>query len=211
MRYEKTRRCPRQRINGADNKHTVNMKAAKQLVPRARDKIKLSHADEDRFWSKVDKSGGPNACWLWTASKNEKGYGQFRKRDWMFLAHRIAWTLKNGQIPLDGSYHGTCICHKCDVPACCNPSHLFSGSVKDNIDDMINKGRKVHLRGEYNGRAKLTPAQILEIRSAHAAGNTTYHKLASQYGVTFGLIGFIVSRRSWKHIMPSNDPLTGIW
>jgi hypothetical protein len=117
------------------------MNEANEVVPRARKEIKLSPADEARFWSKVDKSGGPDACWLWTARKAKTGYGNFKVGGEMTRAHRVSWTITNGPIPHDGSYHGICVCHKCDVKLCCNPSHLFLGTNADNVADRGAKGR----------------------------------------------------------------------
>lgn len=117
------------------------MNEANEVVPRAQKEIKLTPADEARFWAKVDKSGGSDACWLWTASKNKHGYGHLKADGAMIRAHRIAWAITNGQIPHDGSYHGICVCHKCDVKLCCNPSHLFLGTQQDNVKDRDAKRR----------------------------------------------------------------------
>ena len=88
-----------------------------------------------RFWSKVKKT---KTCWVWTAYKNPCGYGVYGK-DWKKgneLAHRVAYAEKHGKIG-----KGIFILHKCDNPACVRPSHLFSGSQKDNMADAKNKGR----------------------------------------------------------------------
>jgi hypothetical protein len=84
----------------------------------------------------------PNSgCWLFTGAVNENGYGSIgiggRKRGNVF-AHRAAWMLYHGEIP-DGMY----VCHRCDVPSCCNPDHLFLGTAKDNFHDCMKKGRAV--------------------------------------------------------------------
>lgn len=93
---------------------------------------------EERFWGKVEKRG-KNDCWLWTGSAHLKtGYGQFattasKNRG----AHRVAWELTYGcQLTPDEF-----VCHRCDTPLCCNPSHLFVGSHADNMRDMREKGR----------------------------------------------------------------------
>lgn len=86
-----------------------------------------------RFWEKVQKTP---SCWLWTAAKNEKGYGIFGLRKETDKAHRIAWRLTIGEIPI-----GLFVLHKCDVPNCVNPAHLFLGTNLDNVRDMIAKGR----------------------------------------------------------------------
>ena len=82
------------------------------------------------FWRKVDKKGPIHPihgrCWVWTGSKVGKGYGQ----------HRRSWKIHFGEIP-DGLY----VLHKCDNPLCVNPSHLFLGTPKDNVQDMLEKGR----------------------------------------------------------------------
>jgi len=91
-----------------------------------------------------------NGCMIWPKSKNVKtGYGQFNvwngeKRS-LVTAHRMSYELFCGGIPA-----GMDICHKCDVRACVNPDHLFSGTAKDNVDDMFAKGRQ----GDYPARLR---------------------------------------------------------
>jgi len=89
-----------------------------------------------RFWSKVQKGETENDCWKWLGSTKKK-YGQFyiTHSDWI-SAHRFSWTLHFGEIP-----HGMYICHSCDNPPCVNPKHLWVGTQKENIGDMIKKGR----------------------------------------------------------------------
>ena len=76
----------------------------------------IVNAVEERFFAKVDKTGG---CWLWTAGKNRGGYGVFRLDGRTCLAHRVAYSWANGQIP-----DGLDLDHTCHVPACVNPAHL---------------------------------------------------------------------------------------
>lgn len=90
----------------------------------------------DRFWEKVDKSGGPDACWPWLGGQYPSGYGKIRGSDGEYLlAHRVAWTLANGPTELD-------VLHRCDNPPCCNEAHLFDGTQAENFDDMRGKGRE---------------------------------------------------------------------
>ena len=149
----------------------------------------------DRFWSKVDKKG-EDECWNWIARKNQKGYGVFNlehprhdETGVRVLAPRMAWQLANGPIP-EGKY----TLHKCDNPACVNPSHLFIGSLRDNTQDMLRKGR------EKNGNRKLTGDQVREIRAKYRKGEYGYIKLAKEYGVHQGTIVAIISRRNWKRV-----------
>jgi hypothetical protein len=95
-----------------------------------------SHADtQTRFWAFV-KKGTPEECWEWTGYRHEEGYGVFTVNSKQKKAHRLTWEFVFSPIP-----DGLEVCHKCDNPPCCNPSHLFLGTHVDNISDMINKGR----------------------------------------------------------------------
>jgi len=103
--------------------------------------------DVVKFWKWVSIAG-PDECWNWTGALNTGGYGLFSVRSTpdqyeasgrtrsQVLAHRIAFHV--GVAELDAGLH---ICHTCDNPRCCNPGHLFRGSMFDNVQDMISKRR----------------------------------------------------------------------
>jgi len=88
---------------------------------------------EERFWSKISKT---ESCWSWTGTIMKHGYGMLSIGGKFRLAHRYSWELFNGHIP-DGLY----ALHHCDNPLCVRPDHLFIGTQKDNIMDMMAKGR----------------------------------------------------------------------
>lgn len=167
--------------------------------------VNLSEKDIARFWSKVDKNGPTmphmeTPCWIWKAGKNSRGYGQISVGGKMLTTHRVAWTITNGPIPRGEGYHGTCVCHRCDVPTCCRPDHYFLGAHADNVSDRASKGRNKPAAGEVNGNAKLTATKVIEIRALYAAGGTTLKRLAAQFGVNFPIIGKIINRKAWSHI-----------
>lgn len=109
------------------------------------------------FWRKVEVLE-VSLCWPWKAALNEKGYGRFaeylgggkfNRKLRVWLAHRYAFKLTYGGI--DPS---ACACHKCDNPACCNPTHIFLGTRADNNRDMRAKGRAAPMPARWKGMRK---------------------------------------------------------
>lgn len=150
---------------------------------------------EDKFWPKVDKSGGANACWLWIGALQLSGYGYIETPDQttkrgrrIVRAHRLAYELCIGKIP-----HGAFVCHHCDVPRCCNPHHLFLGDNKANMADMKSKRRGRAACGVTNSRAKLTISDVTEI----LASSEPSIVLARRYNIGSWTIWRIRSGRGW--------------
>lgn len=160
----------------------------------------------DQFWSRVDKSGGPNACWPWTGSL-KNGYGRFYLKGHDNSTHRYAYELINGPIPKD-----LFACHHCDNRRCCNPTHVFIGTCKDNIQDAISKGimpygnkhwTRLHpelICGEHNPSAHLTAEQVQTIRLLYKQGHTNMADLGRQYKVTRKTIARLIQRKTWQLI-----------
>lgn len=167
----------------------------------ARTRPKSSRAD--RFWPKVDRQGADD-CWEWKASRNPQGYGWFwdaeRKR--MVGAHRVAFELANGALPAMPSGRcgasGVLVLHRCDNPPCCNPAHLFAGEQEDNMADMRKKGRAPDNTGTKNPNAKLTAAQVEEIRSRYTGAYGEQSQLAREFGVWPSTIRVIVLGKKWQ-------------
>ncbi len=175
----------------------------------------MTEKDILRFWKKVDTNGPTQShmaspCWVWVRGKCTTGYGVFRLNGKTIRSHRVAWTIAQGPIPRE-----LFICHHCDNTACCRPDHLFLGNNTDNMRDKTAKGRnnsptgykngaytkpECVLRGESQGCAKLTNAQVAEIRALYAAGGISQRQLAAKFNVHHGLIYQVVNRKIWKHI-----------
>ncbi len=99
---------------------------------------------KDRFFKKVSKRPDKNGCLVWLAGRTEYGYGRFCFHGKTQRAHRFAWEMVWGVIPV-----GYDILHSCDNPPCVNIYHLGLGTPKDNSQDAKNKGRLA--MGDRNG------------------------------------------------------------
>lgn len=106
-------------------------------------------------------------------------------------AHRLAYMTATGIDPGD-----LCVLHRCDNPPCCNPAHLFLGTVADNARDAVQKGRR---RGERANASKLTETQVIEVRRRRAAGERGID-LAREFGVSNTAVSRIFLRRTWTHV-----------
>ena len=147
----------------------------------------------DRLWSKVSR-GGHDECWLWTAGKDRDGYGKFRVGSATRRAHAVVLEDVGG-----GLAQGRDCLHSCDNPPCCNPGHLRWGSKQDNRAECVAKRRQA--RGEAQGSAKLTQAQVEDIRSRHRRLSATHgtFALAREFGVNKNTIDRIVNNHGWRH------------
>lgn len=127
-------------------------------------------------------------CWLWQMYCNRKGYGLIKWKGATRLAHRLAYTAYNGEIP-----KGLIVRHTCDTPQCCNPKHLLVGTVQDNANDMYSRGREPCRKGANNPKAKLTWNDVRTIR----ASTEPVRVLADTYGVSRYQIRSILKNQSW--------------
>jgi len=147
--------------------------------------------DTQRFHKKYTVS--KNGCWLWKAGTrpNSKGilYPRHHTQSGSQGAHRFSYSIHVGKIP-----KGMMVCHKCDTPLCVNPDHLFIGTHKDNMTDMVYKNRSHKGIGEKANRSKLTNKQAQEIRSLCLSQT----KIAEMYKVSQATIGRIIRQETYR-------------
>lgn len=118
----------------------------------------------------------PSGCLIWTGYLDADGYGITSYKGRTIGAHRLAFMTLRGPIP-----SGYFVCHKCDVRACVEPSHLFTGTCRDNVQDAVVKGRMA--KGERNGMSKLSDDERVEMRRLYVEG-WTQDRLAEFFGVS---------------------------
>lgn len=148
-----------------------------------------------RFWRQVELVESGCAEWMGDR-RTEGGYGRVRVSGLgLRRAHRVAWVLaKREAIPT-----GLDVCHRCDNPPCCRPSHLFLGTVADNLADARAKGRMVKPpdpTGEKNPAAILTAERAGQIRFLIDNG-WERADVATCFGVSKACVQDIFKRRSW--------------
>lgn len=143
-----------------------------------------------RFMRSIEIGSGDDPCWNWTGSKDRDGYGYFFMRGLSRKAHRSAWHIFVGRITKEQF-----VLHKCDNTSCVRPHHLFIGTQAENRQDCVTKKR--HMYGENHYKAKVTRAQVDEIRKEYAQG-ISCGEIASRRGLTWVLVDGIIKRRSWK-------------
>jgi HNH endonuclease/Sigma-70, region 4 len=135
-----------------------------------------------------------NGCWIWTAARTHGGYGALWIDGEVKYAHRLVAVIF---LSLDET-SGHLVMHKCDTPACCNPSHLRVGTHRENMADASAKGRL---------SKKLRPDDVIEIRRLRAEGHTQ-QDLADRYGVSRMTIRQIERRETWRHLAEEQDAAT---
>ena len=133
----------------------------------------------------------PSGCVEWTGPKHdEMGYARIRIGGRMVYVHRAAWEIENGPIP-----EGLVILHSCDNPSCINVVHMSVGSQRDNVQDMLTKGR-ADRRGDRANPAKLTGSEVRELRDLAAQGHSR-SELSKIFGISKSQVDNIRLNRHW--------------
>ena len=145
------------------------------------------------FWRYVRKTP---TCWKWIGDRNTRnGYGRFHIHLTYRRAHRVSYELAYGKIP-----PGKLVLHKCNVPACVRPDHLYAGTISDNSIDCVKAGS--------NNNMKLTPAIVHRIRAEYRPGRSGastpgavgIRTLAKRYGLAEATVARILKRQTWAWI-----------
>lgn len=139
----------------------------------------------------VDPATG---CWEWNRGRHPLGYGILWIDGKCWRANRAAWEAFVGPIP-----EGLVVRHKrCDNPPCCNFDHMATGTKADNSKDMVEKLRSPI--GERHGHAKLTTADVREIRRLVATGGLTRREIGARFGVLDGAVSRIATGKRWGRV-----------
>lgn len=170
-------------------------------------KVRRIHGDDVlRFESRVDRSGGPDACHPWTGKPTPDGYGMIQFGGKGRLVHAVAWESAHGcPVPpgmeVDHECHnravaaGTCRRGKCAHRLCCNERHL---AAKTHLENVRAAGplERPYLRGRRPSWAKLTESQVAEIRIL-LSDNVPCSEIAVRYGVSRPTVSMIKSGKTW--------------
>lgn len=163
----------------------------------------MTPAERIMVWSIPEPNSG---CWLWLGTIKKRGYGNMiigSRRDKTrrsISSHRYSYTIFVGPL-----LEGLEICHRCDVPGCVNPDHLFQGTRQENVDDRERKNRNGSVVGEYNPNCLITETVAIEIMKLAAKG-VKPRFIVAVTGVSRHIVKEISSGRRWRHLLDQEPP-----
>jgi len=134
-----------------------------------------------------------NGCWEWV-KHIKNGYGISGLNGKIEQAHRASWKVFVGEIP-----KGMQVNHKCHNKKCINPDHLYIGTQKQNMQDMISAGRGANRKGSSSPMAKLNEEKVYKIKELIESGEPIKN-IAREYCVCESTIRAIRSNLTWKHV-----------
>lgn len=183
-------------ISGCLSKHEARGLCSKhyQRLMRHGDALKVITLERDTI-NQVLADGhvknNETECWEWRGTRNAHGYGVAHYKCRTIAAHRAAYECWVGPL-----VKGMQINHKCDNPLCINPSHLYQGTQKQNVADMITRNR-INRKGVHcNGPRKLNDDQVRAIRKS----SLSTRKAAAVFGVSQHTISDVRTGKSWSHL-----------
>lgn len=177
--------------------HGNNKEFGSPVADKPHSGMFIGKSSIQRFKMQVKMSDG---CWLWLGGCDKDGYGQFRGSVGGKVygrAHRFSYVYFHKETIGKEDY----VCHACDNPPCVNPDHLFVGTARENIEDMMKKGRHWALKGEEAPNAKLSEDDVLKILKDPRPDAA----LANQYGVAVSTISGIKRRIRWQSVNVSKE------
>lgn len=206
MHTKNTPNCTCERCGKAFFRHPCEMRERNYCSSACFHESRATKPED--MWDRVDTSHGPDSCWEWQGRTNF-GYGIVMIRGRNVRAHRLAFELTNGPIP-----DGLMVRHKCDNRRCVNPAHLELGTHQDNMNDMIERGRKpcgdrhhtrlrpeTVARGERQGNSKLSTSDVVRILEL-TRGEHNVSEIARMFGVQRAAIRRIRDGKGWTHVKP---------
>ncbi len=143
-----------------------------------------------------------NGCWNWEGFIAPSGYGKITAiRLGVQSTHRLSWLIHKGKIP-DGRW----VLHTCDNKKCCNPDHLYLGTVKENVKDAMERGqfpkgpnKKKGFIGSKHPLTELNEDKVRYIKFL-CKNNFNRSEICSFFGVKKHVIGQIARNKTWKHV-----------
>jgi hypothetical protein len=154
--------------------------------------MKIEKALKEKFSSLFFVRPGTR-CWIWSGTVGANRYGSLYYRMSIYPAHRLSAAIYHG---LDMSRSDIKVLHSCDRPCCVNPDHLVLGTQRQNVRDMLDRGRNRPPRGQKNAHVKLTDAQVLSI----ASSSRKIVDIARELGVTNTCVWSVKSGVNWSHL-----------
>jgi HNH endonuclease len=166
-----------------------------------------------KFWARVGQPDPVTGCRLWLGGSDKDGYGKIKYEGRFRRAHQVAFELATGvAIPAD-----RLVMHSCDTPPCCEPLHLTLGTNKNNMDDMLAKGRQAKgdrnssrlrperlQRGEEHHGSKLSDDDVRQIRALYGKGTKrawSISAVSKRFNVSYQTIWRAATGRGWKHVV----------